>query len=257
MSPRTLLLIAFLAAGCAAPYAPPGDPDLAAEAVQAMRAANAAADRNDWPAAIDSCRKARRLDPRSHLPLYGLARACDSMGGRDVIAVAYYRAYLAALPAGEGDNAGLILTRIGELDRHAAAEVDRMVAQARRMADLLAPDIWQAPGADRDATLRTLDAAMARLRDGLPPDGNRAVRGQPSALAAAEIDSWVKLAEDLRQRPSVEDPASGLRSAASAGPESAVSALATLADTLAAALAETRTNERTWQGTWAVFHPGR
>lgn len=249
--------VAALAAGCAQVYTPPIGCGLADGAAEVMRAANAAAQRGDWDLAISEYDRARRLDPASHLPLYGLAVAHDGRGGRDAVAIAYYRAYLAALPAGEPQHAELVLTRIDELDGHAASEAARMVRRGREMADLLPQDIWRAAALDRAGTLRRLDGSAEKLRGGSPPrDGNRGVRGQPSALAVAEIESWVELAEGFQRRTPVGNPAGYIRSAGSAGPERAVYDLATAADGLADAIRQMRANERTWQANWRVLYPG-
>ena len=253
-------LLAWLAcagvAGCARPFHPPPDATMSADAAALMRAGDASARRSDWQAAIAQYDQARKASPKSHLPLYGLATAYDRLGGRDLVAIAYYRAYLAALPLGRAEDVGLVLGRIDELDRRAADRVNEMVSQARRMADEIPPDIWFDRTVDREKLLRSLPEITARIQGGPPPrDGHRDRRGQPSDFATLEVNSWVAMAQSLRADPAACEPWTMLKAEAPKGPENAVRVVSALARSQADALASLRDLERKWQEKWDIAYP--
>jgi hypothetical protein len=249
-------LAATCLAGCGKPYLPPPDPALSAEAVALMRSGDALARQSQWQAATAQYDHARKAAPRSHLPLYGLATAFDRLGGRDLVAIAHYRAYLAALPLGQAEEVGLVLGRIDELDRRAAERVAEMVRQAHRMADEIPPDIWWDASIDRDQLLRSLADAAAQARADPPPrDSHRDKRGQPSALAALEMSSWIEMAESMRADPSLWEPWTELKAAGSKNPENAVRVVCSVARSQAEALRALRDHERQWQAKWDAVCP--
>jgi hypothetical protein len=257
---RGLCLLAWLAAaclpGCGKPYLPPQDPALPAEAVALMRSGDAMARQSQWQAAIAQYDQARKASPQSHLPLYGLATAFDRLGGRDFVAIAYYRAYLAALPLGQPEEVGLVLGRVDELDRRAAERVAEIVRQARRMADEIPPDIWWDRSVDREQLLRSLADVAAQPRGDPPPrDSHRDRRGQPSALAALEVSSWIEMAESMRANPSLAEPWTELKAAGSQNPENAVRVVCSVARSQAETLRALRDRERQWQAKWDVACP--
>ncbi len=246
-------------AGCARPFQPAPDATMSADAAALMQAGDASARRSDWQAAIAQYDQARKASPKSHLPLYGLATAYDRLGGRDLVAIAYYRAYLAALPLGRAEDVGLVLGRIDELDRRAADRVNEMVNQARRMADEIPPDIWWDRTVDREKLLRSLPGITAKVQarptDWRARDSHRDRRGQPSDFATLEIKSWVAMAESLRADPSVSEPWTTLKAEAGKGPENAVQVVSVLARSQADALASLRDLERKWQEKWDIACP--
>jgi hypothetical protein len=250
-------LLMWLAAaclpGCARPYLPPPDSAISAAAVPLMQAADAAARRSQWQAAIAQYDLARQASPNSHLPLYGLATAYDRLGGRDLLAIAYYRAYLAALPLSPGPEVGLVLGRIDELDRRAADRVYEMVRQARRMADAIPPDIWWDRSVDRQQLLLSLSNIAAKVQAGPPPpDTHRDRRGQPSAFALLEVASWVQTAESIRTNPAIAEPWTELKAEGPKSPENAVRVTCSAAWSQAEALCTLRDIERQWQAKWDI-----
>lgn len=248
------LLAAACLAGCGKPYLPPADPALPAEAVALMRAGDALARQGQWQPALAQYDQAHKAAPRSHLPLYGLATALDRQGGRDLAAIAYYRAYLVALPLGQSEEIGLVLGRIDELDKRAADRVAEMAERGRRMADEIPPDIWQDASVNRDQVLRSLTDAAAKARANAPPrDTHRDRRGQPSAMATLEMGSWIAAAELMRSNPSLTNVGTELKTtAARGGPENTIRIVCVLAQAQADALAALRDSERQWQAKWDV-----
>ncbi len=241
-----------LPAGCARPYAPPSDATLTPEACPVMRAGQDAAQRGDWPAAVAQFDQAMRLSPSSHLPLYGLATAYDGMGGRDAIALAYYRAYLVSLPAGRVEDTAPLLGRADEIDRQLADRVAQLQRQARRMLDAMPPELWWDTEHDRAKLVGTLDGIAGTLAAAPAPrpDPHRPHRGQPSKLARLEAQGWIDLAERFRASPMLSQPGKALREQGSAMPEKAVATACQLAARQAEALWQLRDLERQWQAKW-------
>lgn len=152
-----------LLAGCEAPIAsPPPDLGLPAPAIAAMKAGTAAARAARWDRARRHYLDAHDAAPASHLPIYSLAMANDHSGGRDLVAMAWYRAYLAAVP--DAENLPLVRKRLSELDRRVEAGVRKLVDRARRADREITDDLFQKPPGRTEArkavseALRTLAA---------------------------------------------------------------------------------------------------
>lgn len=93
-----------------------------------MRMGLEAAKLNEWALAIDYFREAKGLAPRHPQALYNLAAAYDH-GKRDLLAIIWFRAYLAAAPGAE--NASDVRERIQWLEARVEAAVVMLLDSAR------------------------------------------------------------------------------------------------------------------------------
>ncbi len=83
---------------------------LSPEAEQAMQRGLAAAEQQEWRIAIKHFGEALEGAPYAPEVLFNLALAHDRLGGRELLAIAWFRAFLAAAP--EAANAGQVRERI-------------------------------------------------------------------------------------------------------------------------------------------------
>jgi len=88
------------------------NPELDPQALQAIYKGLAAAKYKRWERSVKFFNEARRIEPASPRVLFNLALVNDDIG-RELIAIAWYRAYLAAAP--EAVNAREVRARIAEL----------------------------------------------------------------------------------------------------------------------------------------------
>lgn len=95
------------------PAASVADAGLPATAEQSMNEGLNAAQSGNWPEAIKHFRAAQQQAPASPEILFNLALALDKAGGRELAAVTWYNAYLAANP-GSADT-GQVRTQIEKL----------------------------------------------------------------------------------------------------------------------------------------------
>jgi hypothetical protein len=86
---------------------------LTPEAEQALNRGLAATRQEDWDLAIKYFKKTQKASPLAPEVLFNLALAYDKAEGADLLAAAYYRAYLAMVP--EAENKDKIRARIEEL----------------------------------------------------------------------------------------------------------------------------------------------
>lgn len=104
---------------------------LPAEAREALDRGMTAAQRHDWDAAIKHFRAAHESAPFAPRPLINLGLATQRAGNRDAVAIAWFRAFLAAAP--DAVNVDTVRDNIGRLEKKLNADVDLLIAQARRM----------------------------------------------------------------------------------------------------------------------------
>jgi hypothetical protein len=105
--------------------------------------------------------------------LFGRAKAEYAKGGRELSAIAWYRAYLAAAP--EAGNARLVHERIIELEVEVEAKVQELLNKAGAAAAMLAD------GDSRIQAFKSIAAIMARA-------GNIAGAGKIAASLASAFD---------------------------------------------------------------------
>ena len=91
-----LLLLCGLKVG--AVYAQSSGSTLSPEAEQAILRGKAAAQQQKWDLAIKYFGEARKAAPNSPHVLFNLALAYDKSGGKEFLAIAWYRAYLTSAP---------------------------------------------------------------------------------------------------------------------------------------------------------------
>jgi hypothetical protein len=179
------------------------------------------------------------------------------MGGRDAISLAYYRAYLVLLPAGQPEEIALVLGRTDELEEQLVAHIERLASEVRQMIDAIPQDIWRDRLNNRSEMLERLEEGVRKANEPPPPrDAHRGHRGQPSELARLEAESWVRLAEQFKSSPFLSDPAKALRAADSSGPEQIAATVCVLVSSEVGALSQLRDLERQWQAKWRLVSPG-
>jgi len=136
-----------------APVKSSSETSLPADAVRATNLGKQAAQAGGWGAAIEHFRKAEQLAPDFPLPTYNLALAYDKAGGRELMALAYYRAYLASKQAKR--NRQQVEGRVEELERAIERRIDEVLSTVAR---LVRP--FKRPGFDR---LAEVDIALGRF----------------------------------------------------------------------------------------------
>jgi len=96
---------------------------------EALEKGIAATGKSEWRYAISWFLHARKIAP-SYLPtLYNLGLACEREGGRELEAVAWYNAYLAAA-GGRAKNRSEIKTAIKHLQRKIVADINQLAQEA-------------------------------------------------------------------------------------------------------------------------------
>jgi len=125
-----LTVILILALSQCLVSAQSSDPGLPSEAQQAMDKGIAAAKEQKWEEAIRYFSEARDIAPTSGHTLFNLALASDKITGRELIAIAWYKAYLAAAP--DAANSSMVRTRIAELEALALEKIKKLNETAEK-----------------------------------------------------------------------------------------------------------------------------
>lgn len=92
----------------------------------------ASANQNDWTSAAKSFEEARKAAPYSSDVLHHLAEAESRIPGRELRAIAWFKAYLAAAP--NGDKAASARDQVNKLKASLDAMLHKLVGQAKQMA---------------------------------------------------------------------------------------------------------------------------
>jgi len=100
------------------------------DAQTAMDRGMAAAKQKEWELAIKYFTEAQKAAPTSPKALFNLALAYDSAGGRELITIAWYRAYLAAMP--DAANAKQVEKRLLELEIKVEATIGKLIREAMK-----------------------------------------------------------------------------------------------------------------------------
>ena len=127
-----LIVTGFLFMGgvkVGAVYAQSSGSALSPEALQAMDRGKAAAEQKEWDLAIKYFSEAQRAAPTSPYSLFNLAWAYYNADGRELIAIAWYRAYLAGTP--NAANAQQVRERAVQLEVKAEANIGKLIRRAR------------------------------------------------------------------------------------------------------------------------------
>lgn len=106
-----------------------------AAAEQALNRGFEMAQRERWSLAIRYFGNAQELAPTDPVILFNLALANDRAAGRDVIATAWYRAYLEAAP--NADNAAKVRARVTDLEIEVEATIVDLLDTARAISQQL------------------------------------------------------------------------------------------------------------------------
>ena len=99
------------------------------EAQKAYERGYAAAEQGEWGLAVKYFSEAQKAAWKSPEVLFNLAFACSNAGGRDILAIAWYRAYLAAAP--DAPNAAEVRKEIINLEVKAEANVSELLRRAK------------------------------------------------------------------------------------------------------------------------------
>lgn len=173
-------LLLFSAMDCASADERP------ASARIALHQGLAAVELNEWDLAIEAFERARQSTPEDPAVLLDLALAQDHKGGRSLIAVAWYQAYLAAAP--QAEQASRVQRRITELLDGERKRAQLLLAKARETASLwsTAHDSLLAASAGVEAILGDREAAERDIGAvGLAPLRAEALLAAAEALAQA------------------------------------------------------------------------
>ncbi len=199
--------------------------DLSPEARSALERGVTAARGQQWLVALQQFDIALEKSPTSPEVLFNLALANDRMGGREIRAIGWYRAYLAIAP--KAANREQILARVGELENASRASAYRLIDKA-----LAANRLLPTPG-DRNGGLLDIGRAHAKLGDG--PGALAIVAStMPENMGTYYIDNaYVALAGELAKAGDLTNADSAIRKIVAAdardgGIDSIASALTSL-----------------------------
>jgi hypothetical protein len=130
---------------------------LPAAAQKAMKRGLSAAKQKEWQLAIRYFSEARKLAPQTPRVLYYLALAHDNAGGQELVAIAWFRAYLTV--ASKSPVAAKVRERIIDLEIKAEGSALKLLHMAVRGARAL-PDNWA-----RSYEMGSVPKIMARMGD--------------------------------------------------------------------------------------------
>ncbi len=151
----------------------------------------AAAEQGEWGLAVEYFNKAQRVVPGSSEILFNLALACSNAGGRDVLAIAWFRAYLAVDP--DAANAVQVRKEILGLEVRVEATVRKLFRKANDTAAMVVDndDKAKAYGEIVYALLQVGDIAGAGETAALIPDtfANHSRFTAYSHIAKAQADA--------------------------------------------------------------------
>lgn len=122
----------------------------------------AAVRQNEWALAVKYFEQARRDRPATPTSLLNLAMANDRRGGRELQAIAWYRAYLTASPFAQ--DAEAVKSRIIDLEIQFEARILTVLKTARAAAEEL-PDSGYATAFDHDVNPRMTKTVSGRPRE--------------------------------------------------------------------------------------------
>ncbi|MGR3173926.1 MAG: Lcl domain-containing protein [Candidatus Scalindua sp.] len=174
-----LLLVWLMLLGgvkVSAVFAKVSEPSISLAAKKAHIRGLSAADQEDWELAIKYFGEAREEAPTWPDVLYNLAYAHQLAGGRELIAIAWYQAYLAAAPG--ADDTDQVRAWIVELEVKFEAKLLRLIQRVKENAGLI-KDRWSRADAHYSIVIAHAqmgDIAEAKETASLIPDGVTAFR---------------------------------------------------------------------------------
>lgn len=181
------------------------------DAARPVHLALAAIEVGEWELALEHLRAAQRLEPGSPRILQLLGLTSATAGGRDVVAIAWLRAYLAAEPRAPDEPQ--VRRQIQRLEARAGATLDELRRRTGASAPTNAPD-----------------------------SAARADRGQ------GEVAAWIRVLNDrLLGRPALENLPAFLARLEEQGADTRRRAMTSAAEDLAAGLRAVRETEAAWK----------
>lgn len=97
-----------------------------------------AAKSQKWGVAIEYFTMARKIAPTAPQALFNLALAHDKVGGHELLAFAWYHAYLCAAPV--ADNTAAVRQRLAQLEKKVRETTNDLVKSARKASEKLPPE---------------------------------------------------------------------------------------------------------------------
>jgi tetratricopeptide (TPR) repeat protein len=185
---------------CAVPVQASQDP-LPAKAQQAMAKGIAATKIQDYELAIKYFKEAQEAAPSSPEVLFNLAFAYNKAGGRELLAIAWYRAFLGMSP-GNDKRCDQVRQRIIELDIQVESTVRHLIKIAEETVWGFARterDIYQYIGraqaaiGDFDAARKSLNSAIRSYRDKIDKVETES-KGKQGAITQNYSDTIVSIA---------------------------------------------------------------
>ena len=239
-----LLLIGLVFAG---PLPTSAQDALPPEAQAAMQRGLAAAKQQEWQLAIKYFGEAREAAPYAPEALFNLALAHDRLGGRELLAIAWFRAYLAAAPGAA--NAGQVRERIFELEVKVEANAAKLIRTAKEAAARLPDESDRKYQTARIAAAqaRTGDIAGAQIKAGDRAGAEATLELATEAPRECEVRSWTVLASEELDEPLFQDIQGFIRSPTDKEAEKMVGALADAAVKLAEAMRNLQQKDAEWR----------
>ena len=143
---------------------------LSPEAEENYERGIAAAEQGEWELAVEYFNKAHWKALGSPEVLFNLALACSSAGGRDMLAILWFRSYLAAAP--DAANTEQVRKEILKLEIRVEATVRKLFSMANDTAAIVVDDSDKAKAYGKivDARIQVDDIAGAREAVALIPN---------------------------------------------------------------------------------------
>ncbi|MCB7128586.1 MAG: tetratricopeptide repeat protein [Candidatus Brocadiales bacterium] len=133
------------------------------EAQEAYERGYAAAEQGEWGLAIKYFSEAQKAAPESPEVLFNLAFACSNAGGRDILAIAWYRAYLAAAP--DAPNAAEVRKEIINREVKVEANINELFRLAKDAAAEITYDHYKSEAYIEIATKQAETGDIAGAKD--------------------------------------------------------------------------------------------
>jgi len=137
-------------------------PPLTEEVKELLAKGIAAAKEQDWDIVIKHFNAARESAPTFPVILFNLALAYESAGGRELLAIVWYRAYLASDP--DSSRAQQVRVHVVELEAEVEAKIRKLVSRGKGMTTRTV-STTALSGRDRDEAYSDLVWVQSSLND--------------------------------------------------------------------------------------------
>lgn len=205
---------------------------LSPEAQAVYERGYAAAEQGKWVLAIKYFSEAQKAAPESPEVLFNLAFSCSNAGGRDILSIAWYRAYLSAAP--KAANAQQVRKEIVSLEVKVESNIMDLISLAKDTAAEIIKDY------EKSNAYKNIDEVQAGADD-VSDTGER-----PGNIT--EVKFWTDLALEYQNKPPLADLQGFLKSLkGDKSPREVVSVLTSeVTKCLVDALRNLKANETMW-----------